>query len=66
VLFGSPLAASLVDTVELGISPVLLGRSGARMLALDRALSGAVRLELTRHEVLATGLLVLAYGVRVS
>src|SRR4030095_4267580 len=40
VLFGSLLSAGLVDTVELGVSPVLLGAAGTPMLAVERALPG--------------------------
>jgi dihydrofolate reductase len=64
VLFGSLLAASLVDTVELGVSPVLLGGSGTPMVAFERSLPRSVRLDLIRHAALPSGLLVLEYVVR--
>jgi dihydrofolate reductase len=64
VLFGSLLAVDLVDTVELGVSPLLLGSRGAPMLALDRRLPRSVHLDLTRHTALPSGLLVLEYAVR--
>jgi dihydrofolate reductase len=64
VLFGSLLAADLVDTVELGVSPLLLGCSGTPMLAIDQAIPQYVRLDLTRHAALPSGLLILEYAVR--
>ena len=64
VLFRSLLAADLVDTVELGVSPFLLGSAGTPMLALHQPLPRSVRLDLTRHEALPSGLLVLEYTVR--
>lgn len=64
VLFRSLLAAGLVDTVELGISPLLLGRPGVCMLPVDPPLPQSVRLALTRHVALPTGLLVLEYAIR--
>lgn len=64
VLCKSLLAAGLVDTIELGVSPVLLGRPGTAMLPGHRSLPSSVRLELTRHDVFPTGLLVLEYAVR--
>jgi dihydrofolate reductase len=64
VLLASLLAAGLVDTVELGISPTLLGSGGTPMLGLDRRLPPAVPLELTHHRALPSGLLVLEYAVR--
>ena len=63
-LFRSLLAAGLVDTVEVGISPLLLGRPGTPMLLSDPPLPSPVRLRLTRREALPTGLLVLEYSVR--
>ncbi|MHB1298191.1 MAG: dihydrofolate reductase family protein [Gemmatimonadaceae bacterium] len=62
-LFRSLLSTRLVDTVELGISPLLLGRPGTPMLVADPPLPLPVRLRLTRHEALPTGLLVLEYSV---
>jgi dihydrofolate reductase len=63
VLFRSLLGAGLVDTVELGVSPLLLGRRGVAMLSLIPELPAPVRLELRRHDALPTGLLVLEYSV---
>jgi dihydrofolate reductase len=63
-LLRSLLAASMVDTVELGVSPLLLGHAGVPMLSPVPALPAAVRLDLTRHEALPSGLLVLEYAVR--
>lgn len=65
-LFRSLLGAGLVDTVELGVSPLLLGQFGISMLPAVPALPDPVRLDLTRHEALPTGLLVLEYTVRKS
>jgi dihydrofolate reductase len=62
ILFGRLLEAGLVDTVELGISPVLLGQ-GTPMLALERTLTSPVRLKLTTNSVLPSGLLILEYAV---
>jgi dihydrofolate reductase len=63
-LFRTLLAARLVDTVELGVSPALLGRPGVPMVAFDVPLPAAVSLELTRHQAFPSGLLVLEYTVR--
>lgn len=64
VLLASLLAAGLVDTVEIGLSPTLLRGPGTPMLGFDARLPPSVPLELTRHEVLPSGLLVLEYAVR--
>ena len=64
VLLASLLAAKLVDTVEIGLSPVLIG-AGIPMLAPDPRVPAKVRLDLTRHYALPSGLLVLEYSVRV-
>jgi dihydrofolate reductase len=64
VLLASLLAAGLVDTVELGVSPTLLGGKGTPMLGLARRLPPAVALDLTHHRALPSGLLVLEYAVR--
>jgi dihydrofolate reductase len=64
VLFRSLLEAGLVDTVELGISPTLVGGAGTPLVAVGPLLSRVARLELTRHTVLPTGLLILEYAVR--
>ncbi len=58
------LAAGLVDTIELGVSPLVLGRPGTAMLPGHPPLPSSLRLELSRHAVLPTGLLVLEYAVR--
>jgi dihydrofolate reductase len=63
VLFRSLLAAGLVDTVELGVSPVLLGGPGTPMLAREPSLSRSVRLDLTRSTALPSGMLLLEYAV---
>lgn len=60
-LFRSLVAAGLVDTVELGVSPLLLGRRGTPMIEL--ALSAPLPLRLVRHEALPSGLLILEYAV---
>jgi dihydrofolate reductase len=64
VLLASLLAAGLVDTVELGLSPTLLGSEGTPMLGLHARLPPTVPLELTHHRALPSGLLVLEYAVR--
>ena len=64
VLLASLLAAGLVDAVELGLSPVLLGGKGTPMLGLDARLPPTVPLELAHHRALPSGLLVLEYSVR--
>jgi dihydrofolate reductase len=58
-LFRSLLDADLVDTVEVGISPVLLGEGRPFLPPTGRLR----RLELTHHEAFASGLLVLHYAV---
>ena len=63
-LFASLLAAGVVDTVEVGISPVLLGRPGVPLLA--PALPLPLRLELTATRNYPSGLLVAEYAVRAS
>jgi dihydrofolate reductase len=64
VLLTSLLAAGLIDTIELGVSPTLLGGTGTPMLGLDPHVPSAVPLELTYHRALPTGLLILEYAVR--
>ncbi|MGH7467437.1 MAG: dihydrofolate reductase family protein [Longimicrobiales bacterium] len=59
-LFRSLLEADLVDTVELGISPVLLGQG----LPLLPPCVRSVRLALTHHQAFPSGLLVLHYAVQ--
>jgi dihydrofolate reductase len=59
VLFASLLEAGVVDTVELGVCPILLGRG-------KPFLSGPVtarRLALTEQRALPSGLLLLSYDV---
>jgi dihydrofolate reductase len=58
-----PPAARLVDTVELGVSAMLLRRSGVPMIACAPPRADPVRLELTRQQSFPSGLLVLEYGV---
>ena len=58
----SLLAADLVDTVEVGLNPILLGQ-GVPFLP-PHPLPRAVRLELTKHEAYPSGLVVLIYTVR--
>ena len=64
VLLRDLLAANAVDTIEIGLSPVLLGQPGAPLLAPVPPLPHPVRLELTRSETLPSGLLVLEYAVQ--
>jgi dihydrofolate reductase len=64
VLLASLLAARLVDTIELGLSPTLLAGEGTPMLGLDAGLPAAVPLELTHHQAFPSGLMVLEYAVR--
>ncbi len=59
VLFASLLEAGLVDTVEVGIMPALLG-GGVPLLP---SLSRLARLELTHSEAFPSGLVVLHYAV---
>jgi dihydrofolate reductase len=63
VLLASLLAAGLVDTVELGLSPTLVAGRGTPMLGFDPRLPSAVPLKLTHHRALPSGLLVLEYAV---
>jgi dihydrofolate reductase len=64
VLLASLLAVNLVDTIEIGLSPTLLGNGGTPMLGLHPRLPKKVPLELTHHRALPSGLLVLEYAVR--
>lgn len=64
VLLASLLAANLVDTIEIGLSPTLVGHAGTPMLGVDARLPASVPLDLTRHYALPTGLMVLEYAVR--
>jgi riboflavin biosynthesis pyrimidine reductase len=63
VLLGSLLAAGLVDTVEVGVSPTLLARKGVPILGFDARLPPSVTLKLTHHRALPSGLLVIEYDV---
>ena len=58
-LFRSLLDAHLVDTIELGVSPILLGQGRPFLPSADRS----HRLRLTRKEAFPSGLLVLHYDV---
>ena len=58
-LFSSLLDANLVDTVELGVCPILLGEGRPFLPSLARAR----RLTLTHQEAFPSGLLVLHYDV---
>ena len=63
-LLASLLAEGMVDTVEVGISPVLLGQAGVQMLAPLPPLDRPVRLDLTGSRAYPSGLLVAEYAVR--
>jgi len=65
-LLASLLAAGVVDTVEVGISPVLLGQAGVPLLAPAPPLPCPVRLELTRSQAYPSGLLIAEYAVRAA
>ena len=58
-LFQSLLEARLVDTVEIGLIPVLLG-GGVPMLPPP---CRKVKLELTSSKALSTGIVMLTYNV---
>ena len=57
------LAAGLVDTIEVGVSPLLLAKPGVPMLAPLPPLPHPVRLRLTWHDALPSGILILEYAV---
>jgi dihydrofolate reductase len=59
-LFRSLLDADLVDTVEVGISPILLGQGRPFLPSLSRSR----RLTLTHQAAFPSGLLVLHYDVK--
>src|SRR5262245_51550070 len=59
-LFRSLLDAGLVDTVEVGVVPVLLG-GGIPLLPPPY---GPVKLKLTSHKVYKTGIVALEYAVQ--
>jgi dihydrofolate reductase len=58
-LFREVLDAGLVDTVEIGVIPILLGQ-GIPMLP---TLAKSTRLKLTHHDVFPTGIVLLRYDV---
>ena len=58
-LFRSLLGARLVDAVEVGLMPVLLGGG----IPLLPAPAGRARLKLTRHQVYPSGIVGLEYDV---
>jgi dihydrofolate reductase len=64
VLLASLLADGLVDTVELGVSPMLLRGGGTPILGLDPRLPPTVPLTLTHHRALPSGVLIVEYAVR--
>ncbi len=59
-LFRSLAAAGCVDTVELGVMPVLLGKG----IRLFPAGGDRVPLDLTSHKTYPTGIVALEYAVR--
>ncbi len=59
VLFRSLLEAGLVDRVEVGVIPVLLGEG----IPFLPGLNGQTKLELRRHERFPTGVVLLEYDV---
>jgi dihydrofolate reductase len=61
-LFRSLLEADLVDTVEVGLSPILLGQGRPFLPPAARS----ARLQLTHHEAFPSGLVVLFYAVQRS
>lgn len=58
-LFHDLLAADLVDTVEVGVIPILLGQG----LPFLPTLPKSTRLKLTHHDVFPTGVVLLRYDV---
>jgi dihydrofolate reductase len=63
-LLRSLLAEGVVDTIEVGVSPLLLGQPGAPVLATSPPLPHQVQLRLTRSDTFPSGLLVLEYAVK--
>jgi dihydrofolate reductase len=59
-LFRSLAAAGCVDTVEVGVMPVLLGGG----IPLFPGPADRITLELTKHEIYPTGIVGLEYAVR--
>ena len=64
VLLRSLLAANLVDTIEVGVSPLLLGEPGAPMLSALPPLAEPLRLELTLSETYPSGMVALEYTIK--
>jgi dihydrofolate reductase len=62
ILFRSLLDAGLVDTLEIGIIPVLLG-GGIPLLA---APAKQTKLKLTSHKIYKTGIVGLTYALERS
>lgn len=60
VLFRGLLEAGVVDTVEVGVMPVLLGQGIPFLPATERS----VQLELRSHEAFPSGIVLLTYDVR--
>lgn len=58
-LFKNILAAGLVDTVEVGVIPILLGEG----LPLLPTITQSTRLKLTKHEAFSSGVVLLQYDV---
>lgn len=59
-LFASLASAGLVDAVELGVMPVILGAG----IPLKSAIGGRVNLRLTKSEATPEGILSLEYAVK--
>lgn len=62
VLFRGLAEAGLVDTVEVGIYPILIGQ-GVPLLPSIPPLAEPLRLELTHHQAYPGGMVVLHYAV---
>ena len=60
VLFHSLIEADLVDTVEIGVIPILLGQG----IPLLPAVTRSVKLELTESQIYPSGIAMLRYAVR--
>jgi dihydrofolate reductase len=59
-LFGTLLDAALVDTVEIAVVPVLLGRG----VPLVPPRAKLTKLSLTRHKIYKTGIVSLEYAIQ--
>jgi dihydrofolate reductase len=59
-LFRSVIGAGLVDTVEVAVSPILLGEGAPLLLSPARQ----AKLSLTGHKVYKTGIVLLQYEVK--